>query len=290
MGEAVELREWLRHAETPRVSFRFAGPATQYEAVERTAWNLVAELCDRLAREESAARRLTLEVERLEGDLRPAFGSVVVTLAAATREVAHLWNVLRPRVEALDLGRGVEALVLSAVQVVRLPHGQARCDGERDRSRDERDLGRLIDLLQGRLGRERVLRIEATPSHVPEAAYRLRPADETRGKTKKSAGVAAVGDRPTQLLDPAEPAEVTFLQPEGPLAMLRWRGESWSIVTTVGPERIGRRWWQVHLSRRSLDVRDYYKLQCAGGLWLWVYRARSVGGRTSKWFVHGVWS
>ena len=143
-------------------------------------------------------------------------------------------------------------------------------------------------MLQGRLGRERVLRIEPTPSHVPEAGYRLRPADEPRAKTKQSAVIT--GDRPTQLLDPAELARVVFLHPEGPLATLHWRGEAWPVVTTVGPERIGRRWWQVHLSRLSFDVRDYYKLQCECGLWLWVYRSRSVGGGASKWFVHGVWS
>jgi protein ImuB len=283
MGEAVELREWQPFAETTRVSFRFAGPATQYEAVERTAANLVAELCKRLGRQESAARRLTLEVERLNGDLRPECETVHVRLAAATRDERHLWNVLRPRVETLDMGRGVEALALSAPQETRLPHGQARCDGERDRSRDEQDVGRLVDLLQGRLGRERVLRIEPTPSHVPEAAYRVRPADESRAKFK---AVTVSGDRPTQLFDSAEPAEVAFLQPEGPLAALRWRGESRPIITTVGPERIGRRWWHAHLSRRSLDVRDYYKLQCEGGLWLWVYRSRPK----NEWFVHGVWS
>lgn len=283
MGEAVELREWQRFVETTRVSFRFAGPATQYEAVERTAADFVTELCTRLKQKESAARRLTLEIERLNGDLRPECETVQVRLAAATRDKRHLWNVLRPRIETLDMGRGVEALVLSAPQVTRLPHGQARCDGERDRSRDKQDVGRLVDLLQGRLGRERVLRIEPTPSHVPEAAYRVRPADESRGKLT---AITVSDDRPTQLFEPAEPAEVTFLQPEGPLAALRWRGESRPIITTVGPERIGRRWWQTHLSRRSLDVRDYYKLQCEGGLWLWVYRSRPK----NDWFVHGVWS
>jgi protein ImuB len=282
-GEATELREWLRPIEVPRVRFRFAGPATQYEAIEQTAERLVAELCATLAGAESAARLLTLDIERLDDDLRPAFGSVQVRLSVATRDERHLWHVLRPRVEALDLGRGVEALVLSAPQVSRLPHGQARCDGGRDSSRDERDLGRLVDLLQGRLGRQNVLRIEPTPSHVPEAAYRFRPADEPRGKR---VAVAVAGDRPTRLFDPPEPAEVVFLQPEGPLASLRWRGRPWGIVTTVGPERIGRRWWQSALSQRSLDVRDYYKLQCDGGLWLWAFRTRPA----NDWFVHGVWS
>ncbi len=283
-GEAAELLDWQRFVETLRVSVRFAGPATQYEAIEQTVRQLVAELCDRLARAESAARRLTLEVERLDGDLRPAFEAVPVRLAAVVRDFDHMWNVLRPRVEALDMGRGVEVLTLSAPQVARLPHGQDRLDGKCDASRDEQNIARLIDLLQGRLGRERVLRVEPTPTHVPEAAYRLQPADEPQAKITKVS--VAAGDRPTQLLDPPELVEVMFLQPEGPLAGLWWRGERWPIVTTVGPERIGRRWWQVGLSRHALDARDYYKLQCESGLWLWAFRTRPK----NDWFVHGVWS
>jgi protein ImuB len=129
------------------------------------------------------------------------------------------------------------------------------------------------------------------PTHVPEAAYRRRPANEPTARQAVGRDASPKsGDRPTRLLDPAEPAQVTFLQPEGPLATLRWRGTSRPIVTTVGPERIGRRWWHSHLSQRAFDVRDYYKLQCADGLWLWIYRTRSFARKPARWFVHGVWS
>lgn len=286
-GEAVEPLNWLQATQTPRVEFRFAGPATQYEAIEQTAEQLVDALCDRLSRGEAAARRVVLDVECLDDDLRPTFATASIVLAAATRDTSHLWNVLRPKVEAIDMGRGVEAMALSATRVVRLPHGQSRLDGRRDTSQDERDLGRLVDLLQGRLGRQNVLSVDPMPTHVPEAAYQLRPADEPAAVASRShPPIPTSGDRPTQLFDPAEPVDVSFMHPEGPLATLRWRGKSWTVVTTVGPERIGRRWWQHSLSKRSLDVRDYYKLQCDDGLWLWVFRTRPAG----VWFVHGMWS
>lgn len=286
-GDAVEPMTWLPFIEVPRVACRFTGPATQYEAIEQTTRDLVDSLCDELARLESATRRVVLEIERLDGDLRPAFDTMPVTFSHPTRDARHLWAVLRPVVESLDMGRGVDALALKATGTTRLPHGQSRLDGERDASRDEQDLGRLIDLLQGRLGRENVFRLEPTPSHVPEAAFRYVPADEQIRTTSPDG--THTGDRPTVLLDPPEPAEVSLMNPEGPLVSLRWRSRSLGVLTTVGPERIGRRWWKASPSDKTLDVRDYYKLQLEDGLWVWVYRLLS-DTRRGRWFVHGIWS
>ena len=282
-GEASEPIEWLPFETPLEVEFRFAGPATQVEAIEQTAESLVNSLTAELSRRESAARRVVLELEKLDGDLRPAFASLPVALSHPTRDARHLWAVLRPGVERLDLGRGVDAMSLRATSVSRLPHGQSRLDGERDTTRDEHDVGRLVDLLQGRLGRDRVLRVDPVPSHVPEAAFRRVPASEAK---PRGDAFAIDGDRPTTLFDAPEPCDVTMLNPEGPLVTLRWRGESRRVLTTVGPERLGRRWWRFRLSRRSLAVRDYYKLQDETGLWIWAFRAMPA----RSWFVHGVWS
>ena len=283
-GEAAEPIDWLPHRTTPAARLRFAGPTTQFEAIARAAEHLAVELCDRLAQIESAARRVVWQIERLNADLRPEFAAESIALAAPTRDAKHLWHVLRPKVEAMHLGRGVEAMSLSAVEACRQPHAQSSLGGERDPTIDDRDVAQLIDRLQSKLGRGNVCRIEPTPTHVPEAAHRLVPADEPRRRIK--AWPLAEADRPTRLLDPPEPADVVFLHPEGPLATLRWRGVSRAILTTVGPERVGRRWWRFGLGRRTLAVRDYYKLQCEGGLWLWVFRARPA----DEWRVHGVWA
>jgi protein ImuB len=283
-GSAPELVKWLPHRAAPAAQFRFAGPTTQFEAVNLGAERLAVELCQRLTAIESAARRVVFQVERLNDHLHPEFVSQSIMFAAATRDIKHLWNVLRPKVETMHLGRGVEAMSLTAVEFTRQPHSQSELDGTRDSYKDDRDLGQLIDRLQGRLGRSNVCRIEPTPTHVPEAAHKFVPADETPRKIQLWPLVLA--DRPTRLLDPAEPADVTFLNPEGPLATLWWRGRSRTILTSVGPERIGRRWWRFRLSRQSMAVRDYYKIQCEGGLWLWLFRKRPAG----QWFVHGIWA
>ena len=86
------------------------------------------------------------------------------------------------------------------------------------------------------------------------------------------------------LLGAPEPAQVTLLQPEGPVIGLRWR-RLHRIRLAVGPERIGRRWWQFAWTRRQ-PARDYYRVQDEAGVWLWIYRARPTG----RWFVHGVWA
>ena len=288
-GEAAELIDWQRHAIAPVSTFRFAGPTTQFEAIEQTVQILIADLCKQLHKLEAGARRIVWEIERLNADLHPEFTSQSLTLSAAMRDGKHLWAVLRPKVEQLHMGRGVEAMSLSAVDTASLPHGQLRSDGERDPQQDRQDIGRLVDRLQSKLGRENVLRCEPAGGYVPEAAYVFRPADEKPGKPLRQAvAERAEFDRPTRLLDPPEPAEVSLLNPEGPLITLRWASRSWHIITTVGPERIGRRWWRFTLSKQSLAARDYYKLQTDDGTWLWVFRTRSRK-RTHEWFMHGLW-
>ena len=314
-GEAMEVLRPVGHEEPPSVAIRFAGPTTQLEAIEQAVRRLVEKLCDRLLKCESGVRRVELEIERLDQDLRPEFAQETLTLSRPSRSVDHLWNLLRPRIERLHLGEGVESLALTARRVAPLLHEQERLDGSVDESeatttaRLQESAGRLIDLLESRLGPSGVLAGEAVETHIPESAFRYRPASEgglslfkasmtlprespreeeapaigTTTVTVTSTVIPPSGDRPTVLFDKPEPAAVTLLQPEGPVIGLQWR-RLHRIRTAIGPERIGRRWWHFGLSRRQ-PSRDYYRLQDEEGLWLWVYRSRS----TRRWFVHGIW-
>ena len=310
-GEAMEVLKLVRHEEPTSASIRFAGPTTQFEAIEQAAQQLVEKLCVRLQKREAGARRIELEVERLDEDLHPEYAQETLTLSRPSRSAKHLWNLLRPRIERLHLGEGIEALWLTARRSAPLPHEQEQLDGSSDDSEEtttariQEAAGQLVDLLESRLGPEAVLAGEALESHIPEAAFRFRPASEgglkmsapsqrtrsvqarkpedLRTAAPTSTVIPPPGDRPTVLFDAPEPAEVSLLQPEGPVIGLQWHGLH-RIRAAIGPERIGRRWWHFKRSRRQ-PARDYYRLQDEEGLWMWVYRNRS----TRKWFVHGVW-
>lgn len=284
-GETMELLDPEQPVEPPRVAFRFAGPTLQSEAIEQVVRQLTNELAQALLKGEAGVRRLVLEVERLDENLHPERARESLTLSRPSRDAKHLWSLLRPRVERLQLGNGIERLDLVAVSVGRLPHQQIRTDGqpETDPADASAATGQLVDLLQSRLKPPNVLRCVPVDSHVPEAAFRFYPASQRRPAHVATGEIA--GDRPTVLLERPEPAQVTLMNPEGPILTVQWHTLH-RIITTSGPERIGRRWWRFGLSQKSLGVRDYYRVQDESGRWLWVFRQRPTG----RWFVHGLWA
>src|SRR5690606_26206374 len=142
----------------------------------------------------------------------------------------------------------------------------------------ERAMGELIDTLVGRLGGDRVVRLEMRQTHVPEGVFRM-----SDGATKRRRGGVvgemrargASGDRPTLVFARPEPAQGMAGAPEGPPKWMRWRGEEHALVGAIGPERISEEWWgnDGATERRSggetaqrdegegPPARDYFKVQ-----------------------------
>ncbi len=265
--EGIEpVRRW----EAPEVGLRFAGPTVRYEAVQGAARGLCEGLAERLRHRLRSAATLTLRVERLDGDLRVEVVDHTLTLSRPSRDGKHLWAMLRPHVERLHLGHGVEALTLRARQAPRVGHTQlGPRDGRvEDAALAEAEAG-LVDVLSARLGPHRVVRPVAVATHVPEAALRWVAAVEQEegteawrhGGTKQEPPEAdspftpppcprafvpscLPASRPTWLLDPMEPARVLLLNPEGPVLSLDWRGTNRRLAESIGPERIAPRWWK----------------------------------------------
>jgi protein ImuB len=246
------IRPWL----PPTVELRFQGPTTQFEAVQQAVEHLTQRLADRLHQRLRSASSLTLEVERMDRDLRPEFVEQVVTLSRPSRDGRHLWALLRPHIERLHLGHGVEAFKLSATRAPRvgltqLGPGDSRVEDDELEAAD----ARLVDLLSARLGPERVCRPVPVPTHIPEADVVWRPAGELGpGDLAHDPQDPAWADaqdamRPTWLLDPAESARVTLLNPEGPVLSLGWRGQTRQLRDCIGPKRIGPRWWKSPATR-----------------------------------------
>jgi len=310
-GEADETIEPIRPREVPHVERVFNGPVKQLEAILLTVRQLIGELAEKLQQLEGGVRTLDLELER--SDAPPVHETI--ELSRPNRNGQHLWSLLRPRVEVINLGFGIERIALIATRIGRLRHRQASSwrDGARgddDGSPIDESLGELVDTLAGRLGPQRTVRIRPVESHIPERAFRQQP---VLGPRASADGVAAVtaSERPSILLQRPEPIDVMAATPDGPPSWLRWRGVGRRIVAGFGPERIAGEWWEEEENARGpddtqrhkngendapsrsasplaacLSARDYFKIQDETGRWLWVCRDLA----SNRWFVHGQWA
>lgn len=292
-GGAIETIEPVRPRPPLASSREFDGPVLQLEGIEITIRELLDELCAALVRQERGVRRLDLELLRI--DAEPVWTSI--TLSRASRNAKHLWTLLSPRVEKMNLGFGVERITLTATRTGKLAHQQYQCDiahhdahppglqsgGINSASAHiDRAAGELIDTLAARFGADRVLRLQPRESHMPEYAFRYRSAMQESPHREISAGIT-VADRPTILLP--RPELVAMEMIDGAPMRFRWRCFESAVKKWIGPERIAGEWWN-RIPRGP--VRDYFKVQDERGRWLWMYREPQTG--EGPWFAHGVWT
>lgn len=285
LGQAIETIEPVRPIPPPAVERCFDGPTAQMEAVELTVRDLLARLADALLQRECGARRI--EVELVRSDLPPEH--LTITLGRPSREVKHLWTLLRPKLERAHLGFGVEAVRLRAASIGRLPHEQAEHwrEGEPATAAQVRRAGdELLDALGNRLGAARVQRAMLRESHLPERAFVLRPAIEGISGSEACAGLTP-RDRPTLLFEHPLEAQVVSLTPDGPVHRVQWRGGGGEIVCCLGPERLEPEWWRTPPGRGA--ARDCFAVQEQSGRWLWLMRQHR-DGEPDQWSIHGAWA
>lgn len=286
LGHRPEMIEPVRPVDPLRAARIFDGPTTQLEAVELTVRGLLDDLTGALERACSGVRRLVIHLSR--ADAAPI--GLICDLARASRDARHLWALIRPRLERVNLGFGVEAITLTAARTDLLRHEQTACwlDGREDAGdQPDRSFGELIDVLANKLGQDSLTRPQLVESHVPERAVRCVPVTVEAARPISLVTAVTVADRPSVLFDPAEPVRVVSLTPEGWPLRVSWRGREHPITASLGPERIGPEWWRDGLIRPAQrEPRDYFKAQDQQGRWLWLFRLV----RSREWFVHGEWS
>lgn len=285
LGQVVEVIQPVRTHQPPRVGRVFDGPVTRLEVITTTVKQLLAVLCRELQRGESGARCVVVQLERI--DLQPV--CVTVNLGRPSRDTAHLWTLIEPKLERVHMGFGVEVVTVVATQTGRLVHRQHRSwwsDGPENDGRVGQAMAHTLDLMTNRLGAGRVVYAQPVASHLPEQAIRHQPATGHSPHVDPDT-VATWWSRPSLLLDRPEPIQVIALQPEGPPVWLCWGGAGRRIVQSLGPERIAAQWWRCLADSSGVwGTRDYFKIQDEYGRWLWVYRQLDRG----HWFIHGQWA
>ncbi len=277
------------------------------EAIVALASRLMHVLVRVLTRDDVGARALRLSLYRVDG----AVETIDIELTLPTRNVAHVARLIDLKLEALaateDAGFGFEAVGLAIIRAETIPARQNELiapshsspasgggsgwgqSGWGHADHAER-CAVLIDTLRQRLGSHSVRRFEAIASHLPERAEALLPAT---AEARVSWPEPEQKTRPLLLLPRAEPTEVTALVPDGPPRRFRWRGVTYEITGSEGPERIGAEWWRRHDGHRSPEpTRDYYLVEDADGHRFWLYREGLYERETvsARWFVQGLFA
>jgi len=273
---------------------RFAEPISREEDVLAIVERLAGRLKLTLERQGDGARRIELTLFRTDG--------VVRRIAAGTsrplRDPAEIRALFAERLAALhdefDPGFGFDMARLSVALAEAWQDEQSGFGSNGDTAA----LGRLIDHLSARLGQQRVRRLIAQDSHIPELAAATQPAQ----MKSQEAGWEALrryradnpmGARPLRLLARPEPVEALAEVPDGPPLRFRWRRALHEVIAAEGPERIEGDWWSEQDGGAAGNLaRDYFRVEDKSGLRFWLFRAGlyRAAGETPRWFLHGAFA
>ena len=207
-------------------------------------------------------------------------------LGAPSRDPEHLLRLLQDKVEAIDMGFGVDLMLLEALVTEKLTSAQASLTGANGKIGPEA----LIDRLVNRLGARGVRRLHKRASHIPELAQRLRSAFAGPSFWPVQSDKPP---RPPLLLASPEPLTVLAEIPEGPPARFTWRRVTRRVIKSEGPERIAPEWWRILPSPSKERPRDYYRIEDEDGCRYWVFREglyRDGEDEAPCWFLHGVFA
>ncbi len=159
---------------------RFAEPITREEDIAATLASLAATLAKSLETHGLGARQLELALFRVDGAVR----RIVVGAGRPLRDPRLVLALFREKfaglAEAIDMGFGFDMARLSARATAPLDPAQIDLAGSATAAAD---LDGLIDRVGARLGPERVTRIRATGSHIPERAEALVADDPSPQRT-----------------------------------------------------------------------------------------------------------
>jgi protein ImuB len=240
---------------------------------------LAGQLCHRLEREGMGATRIILKLYRTDASR----AVVAVGFSLPSNDPRHLIRLLRPKLEKIDLGFGIDAMSLEAEKIAAIePNDPGFMETE---SRFTHDFVEFADRLMNRHAEACIARLEPAERHLPEWAEKLVPPADI----SSSSGQPLNATRPLTLLDPPEKIAVMAEVPDGPPLRFTWRRLSHRILRIEGPERIASEWW-----RESDDAkrpRDYYVVEDEQGRRFWLFREGIYGEPhvpAPLWYIHGL--
>ncbi len=241
---------------------------------------LLPPLCQKLRKAERGARKIKLELRRVDNGNSTA----EVGFARAVDSEETIRALLALKIADLDVGFGVDMARLSApaTEPVQTIKHKGHLDVAAEVSSDiaaGTEIKDLIARIGARTGLEAITRRHSANSNIPE---------------KTSAVMAAAWSEPETEWKPPTNMRPAFLFPPEPVAApdraappkrFRWRRRDFVSGNATGPERIAPEWWLDDPSWRS-GTRDYWRIETTGGERLWLFFAYG-GLNSSGWFCQG---
>ena len=328
LGRQPELRNWFQAPLQFASTLELLADVEHAEALLFAARRQLCELAGWLAARHAAVRHFVLKArhDRTGRTASPgACGPVTLIearFASPTRDVDRMLAVLRETLANTRWPSAVHTLDLCCKEVVPAEPGDRQLFPVA--ASTEESLGRLVERLQARLGREQVQRLLLAADHRPEAAYRIEtvenpappatppPAAPSSAASSSAAGAPArLRSTPVSLATGAAPSPGSGAQAAGavqtprplwllpqPIALRERNQRPWwhgPLKLLSGPERIEGGWWDCNLVQR-----DYFIAEDDHAQWFWIYRTRGSGGACASapdrripdldtsWYLQGV--
>jgi len=275
-GRVLEPLEFVEWKPALCLERAFDGLVSSLEVLHLATRELIHELARPLEQQGTGIHQLVLTI--YPSDLPPT--SISVQSSRPTTDERGLFELLEPKLDATNLGFGVERIELEAVKTGKLREHQSAAWSRSDVTLD-RNFSDLLDTLMNRFPPQRIQKRSARESHVPEQAFVAAPyaASSLRVVTKEHSAVTPF-DRPSLLFE--QPVCVRLERAAGRRTELRGLGGSFTVIDVAGPERICAPWWG---TERGFD-RDYYRVETQCGRLFWIFQEIE----SSKWFMHGEWA
>lgn len=269
----------------PKAKRGFLEPIMTANAFAQVIGDMADDLAAQLVQSGKGARRLDCYFQRVDGNVQ----AIRVGTAAPTRDARHLAKLLCAKIETIDPGLGVEAMILVAPLVEPLHARQG--EGLESLARRGPDLAALVDALANRFGQRRLYRTTSQASAMPERSVAIVPALEGATGTAWNADLP----RPCRMLASPEPVDVTAMLPDHPPAMFIWRGKRFRVTQADGPERLHGEWWRERGAEADMPyaVRDYFQVETTSGGRYWIFRlgdGENPASGPMRWFVHGAFA
>ena len=263
-------------------------PVASAEVIERIVGELARQACAQLLERGAGGRVFETAFFRTDGAVR----RIRIDTSQPTRAPEVILRLYRDRLDVLadplDPGFGFDLIRLHVVRTEPVNPCQTTLDA---RVEQQEQLSLLIDRLGTICGRNRVTKLRAIDTHIPERAQTVVAASAALTAIRwKMPTAGAPSTRPLHLFEPPQPIDATIDSkggggPASPQAF-RWRRVQHDIAHAEGPERIADEWWR---APSGLGTRDYFRVETTEGRRFWIFRSlASSVQREPRWFLHGV--